>query len=109
MNIFLAYASEEKEIAESIAYSLRSRQHKVFLDRDDLPPGASYDEQIEHAVKASDIFVFLISPTSVAQGRYTLSELTFARQKWPDPNGRVLPIMARKTPYKDIPGYLKAV
>ena len=109
MHIFLAYASEDKETAESIAYSLRSRRHKVFLDRDDLPPGASYDQQIERAVKESDIFIFLISPTSVAEGRYTLSELTFARQQWPDPNGRVLPVMTRKTPAKDIPSYLKAV
>jgi hypothetical protein len=109
MNIFLAHASEDKETAESIAYSLRSRRHKVFLDQDDLPPGASYDQQIERAVKNSDIFIFLISPTSVAEGRYTLSELTFARQQWPDPNGHVLPVMTRKTPAKDIPPYLKAV
>jgi TIR domain len=109
MYIFLAYASEDKEAAESIAYSLRSRRHKVFLDHDDLPPGASYDQQIERAVKESDIFIFLISPTSVAEGRYTLSELNFARQQWPDPNGRVLPVMTRKTPAKNVPSYLKAV
>jgi hypothetical protein len=35
--------------------------------------------------------------------------LTFARQQWPNPDGRVLPVMARKTPDKDIPPYLRAV
>jgi hypothetical protein len=34
-----------------------------------LPPGGSYDEQIERAVKESDVFVFLISPDSIADGR----------------------------------------
>jgi hypothetical protein len=109
MKIFLAYQSEDRATAESIAFSLRSRGHKVFFDRDDLPAGASYDHQIERAVKDSDIFIFLISPDSVMRGRYILTELTFARQKWPDPNRRVLPVMARKTPLEDVPEYLKAV
>jgi hypothetical protein len=109
MNIFLSYASPDKATAESIAFSLRSRGYKVFLDRDDLPAGGSYDHQIERAVKDSEIFIFLISPDSVGEGRYTLTELTFARYKWKDPNGHVLPVMSRKTPLEQIPSYLKAV
>jgi hypothetical protein len=109
MNIFLSHASQDKGTAESIAFSLRSRGHKVFLDRDDLPAGESFDQQIESAVEESDIFIFLISPESVAEGHYTLTELTFARRKWQNPSGRVLPVMARKTPLEQIPSYLKAV
>jgi TIR domain len=109
MKIFLSHASRDAATSESIAFSLSSRGYKVFLDRDDLPAGASYDQRIERAVKDSEIFIFLISPDSVAEGRYTLTELTFARQKWADPNGRVLPVLARKTPFEQIPRYLKAV
>ena len=109
MNVFLSHASQDKGTAESIAFSLRNRGCKVFLDRDDLPAGASYDQQIERAVNDSDIFIFLISPDSASEGRYTLTEMGFARQKWPDPNGRVLPVMARKTPPEQVPSYLKAV
>jgi TIR domain len=109
MKIFLAYASEEKDLAESIALSLRGRAYEVFLDRDDLPVGVSYDQQIERAVKASDIFVFLISPASVAEGRYTRSELAFARQKWLNPSGHVLPVLARDTSLTNVPAYLKSV
>jgi hypothetical protein len=106
---FLAHGSEDKELADLIALSLRSRDHIVFLDDDDLPPGINYNQQIERAIKASDIFVFLISPDSVREGRYTLSELKFARQRWPNPNGRLLPVMGRKTPLENIPAYLKSV
>jgi hypothetical protein len=109
MKIFLSYASPDKATAESTAFSLRSRGHKVFFDRDDLPPGASYDQQIERAIESCDFLVFLISPDSVAEGRYTLTELGFARRKWPHPGGHVLPIMTRKTPLEHIPSYLKAV
>jgi hypothetical protein len=109
MKIFLSHASQDKSTAASIAFSLRGRGYKVFLDRDDLPAGESYDGRIGDAVKDSDIFIFLISPDSVAQGRFTLTELTFARRKWNTPNGRVLPVMARKTPLEQVPEYLTAV
>ena len=109
MKIFLTYASEDKATAEPIAFSLRDRGHIVFLDRDDLPPGKSFDQRIERAIKDSDILVFLISPDSVEDGRFTLTELSFARHKWRSPNNRVLPVMVRKTPLEQVPTYLKAV
>ena len=109
MRVFLSHANEDKAAAEATAFSLRDRGHKVFLDKDDLPPGQGYDQQIDRAVRASDAFVFLISPDSVAKGRYTLTELSFARRKWKNPNGRVLPVIIRTTPFDDIPAYLKAV
>ena len=62
MKVFLAYASPDRAAAESIAFSLRGRGHKVFLDRDDLPAGESFDERIEGAIEACDVLVFLISP-----------------------------------------------
>jgi hypothetical protein len=48
-----------------------------------------------------------ISSDSVAEGRYALTE--FARRKWTDPSGRVLPVLVRKTPLDTVPSYLKAV
>jgi hypothetical protein len=109
MKIFLSYASEDRSAAEAIAFSLRDRGYDVFLDRDGLRVGEGFDKSIEQAVNKSNIFIFLISPDSVAEGRYTLTELTFARQKWPSPSGHVLPVRVRATPRDQIPSYLKAV
>jgi hypothetical protein len=109
MKIFLSYASEDRSTAEAIAFSLRDRGHEVFLDRDGLRVGEGFDKSIEQAVNKSNIFIFLISPQSVAEGRYTLTELTFARQKWPSPSGHVLPVRVRTTSLDQIPSYLKAV
>ena len=109
MKIFLTYASEQKGIAEAIAFSLRSRNFQVFLDKDDLPPGRSYDEQIETAIEDSDYLLFLISPESVKPGRYTLTELELARRKWRTPDGSVLPVMVAPTPMDAVPQFLRAV
>jgi hypothetical protein len=51
----------------------------------------------------------LISPAALAEGRYTRTELKLAQEKWPDPSGRILPVIASKTDWETIPPYLTAV
>lgn len=109
MQIFLSYTAEDKNIAEPIAFSLRARGHKVFFDRDDLPPGGEYDMRIEKAVERSALFVFLLSPASIAKGRFTLTELEFARRKWRKADGHVLPVMIKPVEFEAIPNFLKSV
>ena len=53
--------------------------------------------------------MFLITPASCTAGRYTLTELRFAEQKWRHPTGRVLPVLVRATPLDNVPAYLRAV
>jgi len=109
MRIFLSYANEQKHLAEPIAFSLRSSGHSVFLDKDDLPAGRSYDDQIYEAIRESDVLVFLISPASVSKGRYTLSELEIARRAWLHPANRVVPVLVEQTDLSLVPSFLKGV
>ena len=109
MIIFLSYSSDRCDIAEQVKLALAGSGHKVFFDRDSLPPGDEYHVRIRKAVERSDAFVFLISQRSVTTGSYALTELKYARQKWPDPRHRVLPVMIERTAYDQIPNYLKAV
>jgi TIR domain-containing protein len=107
--VFLAHASQDRSIAEEITLALRGAGFEVFFDESDLPPGGDYHARIRDAVSQSVYLVFLISPDSVAGGRYTLSELKLAQEKWSHPADRVLPVMVRPTPMAEIPPYLKAV
>jgi hypothetical protein len=107
--IFLSYPSALEATAAQIELSLEGEGHAVFRDRSDLPPGESFDARIRAAIEESDLFVFLITPDSVAPGRYTLSELAFAEQKWGHPAGRVLPVIVEPTPLESIPAFLRAV
>jgi hypothetical protein len=99
--------AQQRDLAEEIKLALVGSRHDVFFDRDSLPSGYDYDLRIRKAVAESDVFVFLISPQSVARGCYALTELRYAREKWPDPRGKVLPVMIEKTDYREIPPYLK--
>jgi len=109
MIIFLSYASEQRDAAEQVNLALIGSGHKVFFDRETLPAGDDYHLRIRKAVEDSDAFVFLISPNSVTTGCYALTELKYARQRWPDPRRKVLPVMIELTEYGQVPNYLKAV
>jgi hypothetical protein len=105
--IFICHSDDTTAAAASIANSLRGRGYKVFLDQDSLPPGRSYDERIEKAITHSSVIIFLISPHSVQEGRYTLTELKFAAKKWPHAGNAVLPVMVAPTEISSLPEYLK--
>ena len=109
MRIFLCYSSPDRTVAERIRLRLVADGHDVFQDRTGLEPGDAYDTRIADEIARADHFVFLVSPDSVASGRYTRTELGFAGRRWANPAGAVLPVMVRATPYADIPEYLKAV
>lgn len=109
MKIFLSHPSEVAALAESIELALTGEGHDVFLDRADLPSGESYNDRIRAAVAGSDLFIFLVTPEALTPGRYTLTELEFARQTWRHPAGHVLPVMVTPTDKSLIPAYLKAV
>ena len=87
MKVFLSHASEDVKVATAICLALRGAGHDVFFDNHDLPPGGDYNTRIRNAIDTSDATVFLVSPYSVDAGSYTLSELKFAKRKWPTPVG----------------------
>jgi hypothetical protein len=45
----------------------------------------------------------------VTKGKYTLTELSFARDQWSNPSGHILPVMIAPTEIGKIPVYLRAV
>ncbi|MGD9828161.1 MAG: toll/interleukin-1 receptor domain-containing protein [Hyphomicrobiaceae bacterium] len=110
LNIFLSYSSEYRALAESIAQSLKNDGHQVFFDKDSLPPGGDYNERIRKAIRSSDRFLFLASRSALESGKYTLTELDFARQRWPSPVGRVLPVLVDpELKPEALPAYLASV
>lgn len=109
MHIFLSYSSNDRTLADRIHLSLIAQHHDVFFDREDLAPGLEYDNRIAQDIQRTNLFIFLISPESVSNGRYTLNELSMAQRRWPHPSQHVLPVMVRPTPMDQIPPYLKAV
>jgi len=109
MRVFISYASEDRGAAEQLHYALTAAGHETFFDRADIEGGADYHQLLRTRIQRSDALVFLISPNSVAPGKYTLTELRWAEEQWRHPRGRVLPVQLAPVPLSEVPGYLRAV
>jgi len=107
-SIFLCHASEDKAIVEPIQLALASAGCEVFYDEQSLPPGGDYQARIRAAVNSCDLFVFIASSASIVAGKFTLTELKFARERWPSPINRVLPVAIDGLKPRDLPNYLQA-
>jgi hypothetical protein len=109
MRIFLSYASEDVQATQKIAAALQAAGHSVFFDKTDLKSGREYDTSIRDEINGVDAYIFLISSNSITQGRYPLTELAFAEKRFPNPSGRVLPVMLESVEWARIPAYLTSV
>lgn len=109
MNLFISYPSDQKDLAERLRLALEAEGHEVFTDRSELKEGEPYHEALREAITNADAMVFFITPRSVAQGSYALTELDTAQRRWRVPGGRVLPVVVAPTPIDTIPPYLRSV
>jgi hypothetical protein len=92
MKAFVCYASEDRDVAERVQLALLGAKFTVFFDAQSLPPSGDYQLLLQKEIDSSDLFVFLISRHSVERGKCTLTELEFARKKWPHPANHVLAV-----------------
>lgn len=109
MNVFISYSRKDSAVAQEIALALRGGSNQVFIDTTSLKPSGEYHARIRQAIAECDLFVFLLSPNSVVRRGYALSELKIAKNLWPEPWGRVLPVMLRETKFETIDRYLTSV
>jgi formylglycine-generating enzyme required for sulfatase activity len=109
MRIFLSYASQDRDAARAIERALAEQGHRVFFDRDDLPPGAEYHARIRTAIEQSHLMVFLVSPDAVDAGSYTITEIDIAERAWRRASGRLLPVVLRPTAMESLPHYVRSV
>jgi hypothetical protein len=110
VRIFMSYASAQRDLCERLQQALQAEgRHQVVIDSAERGVGSPYDETLRHGIAGCDLFLFLISPHSVAPGSYARAELSMAQARWRDPAGHVLPVLAVPTPAADIPHWLRAV
>ena len=110
LTVFVSYAHEQRQLGEEIAQALKNAGHEVFFDLDSIPASGDYNDRIRSAVLDADRMVFLASRQSVTPGKFTLTELQFAKERWPSPESRVFPVIVDDTVNpSDLPVYLKSV
>ena len=110
--IFICYSKRDArsvELGSELFHALQNEGYTVFFDDGSLPSGDTYDDRILEAVNSADGMIFLISHEALMPGAYTLTELGYAKQRWPSGRNRVLPVQLTKLSFQDLDPYLRVL
>ena len=96
--LFVSYSRKDSAAAHRLIETLKSIQQDVWVDWESIPPAVDWLEQIFRGIEASDAFIFLISPDSIAS-EVCKVEITRAAIN----NKRIIPVVLRDVQPKDSP------
>ena len=98
--VFISYSRKDANFVQHLHQALEAHGHETWVDWEGIPPSDKWMARIHAAIDATDAFVFVISPDSIASevcGR----ELAYAIQH----HKRLIPILHRE-PQEQIPSAL---
>jgi len=72
--IFLAHASEDKEVVRNIYDQLKAHDIEPWLDEVDIPLGSTWDDEIRMAIKESRFLLAILSNQSTTKDGYIQRE-----------------------------------
>jgi hypothetical protein len=86
--LFISYSRADGEFVLRLAGDLRAAGVDLWLDQEDIPPGARWDRAVEEAMKAAPSLLVVLSPVSAAS-QNVLDEVSYAL----DTGKRIIPIL----------------
>lgn len=101
--VFLSYASENRDFVESLAKDLRERDIRIWLSNEAIKPGDNLRQKIEEGLKTSGYLLAIISRASI-KSNWTQKEFKMALKreqegKWP----RFIPVLLENV---KVPSYI---
>lgn len=108
MKVFIAHAGVvANSSAERLAARLEAEEYDVFYDRNAIKASAHYSTLIESECGACDLMVFYVSAESVVADSYPELELSLVKERWSNPEGRIIPVRLPDSKDVNPPAYLQ--
>lgn len=79
--VFISYSPEDRESARKLDLALNEAGADTWLDFNDLLPGQRWQEEIVRAIRASSVFLLLLSSNSAEKTGYIQKEIRFALEE----------------------------
>lgn len=89
--IFISYSRQDKDFVTILHNTLCQNGHNPWVDWSDIQPAEDWWAAIERGIEAASIFVFIISPDSIAS-KVCRQELEYGLQH----NKRLIPLLRRE-------------
>lgn len=64
-SVFLSYARADADVARAVHSDLEKGGYAVWVDWRDIPPTSDWFEQVVDGIRGSDVFVFVMTPSSL--------------------------------------------
>jgi hypothetical protein len=92
-SVFISYASADREVAKHIATACRARGIEAWFAESDLRVGQNAFEEINEAIKASQVCVVLVSRFTNPHAPWPALEWAqILEQAWRRPELKILPV-----------------
>src|SRR5258708_6822981 len=95
--VFLSYSRKDQVFVRKVHEELKQVGRDAWVDWSDIPPTAEFMQEIYAGIEASDTFVFVISPDSVAS-KVCGEEIDYAVQY----KKRLIPLVYRDVPAESV-------
>jgi hypothetical protein len=86
--IFISYSHKDTGFASKVTKNLENEGYDIWLDRMDIQTGSRWDDEVVRGLNASQIFMVLLSNTSVAS-QNVKDEISYAI----DHNKSIVPLL----------------
>ena len=97
--VFISYSRKDDPVMRKIAFHLRDKGFKIWVDNEKLIPGtAAWEESIENAINNAFIIIVVLSPDSKSS-EWVRREITYADQF----NKRIFPVLVRGAEESSLP------
>lgn len=103
-DVFISYSRKDKTFVQSLHEALSAHNREAWVDWEGIPPTAEWLQEIHRAIEASDTFIFIISPASVASD-ICKQEIAYAVEQ----HKRLVPIVQRDVEANAVPEELAAL
>ena len=96
-HLFISYSHDDADIVERLKHDLTAAGATIWIDHEQLQPGApDWEEAIRAGIQRAGFVIFIASPTARAS-QYVRDEIGLARAK----GRRVIPFWARGDEWHD--------
>lgn len=94
--VFISYSSEDSSIARSVAKNCEKLGLHAWLDEENIMPGMNWRDEIEAAIKSSEVAIVIISKNSISPNHANKDWSLICEEKWQRPDIKIVSLKIEK-------------
>jgi hypothetical protein len=102
--VFLSYSRHDQGFVDRLAHDLRKAGIEIWIDRENIEPGANWQAEIEGAISHASTLLYIITESSL-RSAWMIAELTAATRR----NLKVIPVLAGNVVTDALPPFVQNI